>query len=79
MATKKTTSKTKTTTKKAEPKKVAKKSVKKAAKKADDDELYPNVKVEKHGESYEVFRSNEAGGFKHEIVSENPLPENESE
>lgn len=61
---------------KAAPKKAAKKTTK--AKKAKVDDLFPNVKVEKHGNEYEVFRSNEAGGFKHEITSENPLPEKEN-
>lgn len=61
---------------KAAPKKAAKKTVK--PKKVKSDELFPNVKVEKHGNEYEVFRSNEAGGFKHEITSENPLPEKEN-
>jgi len=85
MATKKSVKPTKEATAKATPKKAtAKAAPKKAAKKTAKakkskvDDLFPNVKVEKHGNEYEVFRSNEAGGFKHEITSENPLPEKEN-
>ena len=85
MATKKSAKIAKKATVKATPKKAAakatpKKAVKKTtkAKNPKVDDLFPNVKVEKHGNEYEVFRSNEAGGFKHEITSENPLPEKEN-
>ena len=59
-----------------------KEAVNKTEKKAQPDnkaheELYPNVKVVKQGHKFHVYKTNDAGGYQHQILDENPYPESE--